>query len=249
MKAPAAPVAVLGFDTATEDTAVALLRAEAPHELLCERVVGTPPGERPQHARALMPAIEDCVASAGGWERVALIAVGVGPGSFTGLRIGISTARALAQARGLPIAPVVSLAALARGPGGGPGPGGEPRLAVLDARRGEVFAALYASAGAPLWEPVVCPPDRLAERVAELDPAPLAVGDGALRFRRELEAAGARVLASQDEAHRIRAEQICLLGLEEEPKPPAAIEPIYLRRPDAELWRERDRDGRTDGLG
>ena len=240
---------MLGLDTATEDTAVALVRREEPHELLCERVVATPPGERPQHATALLPAIEECVGSAGGWQRVTLIAAGVGPGSFTGLRIGIATARALAQARGLAIAPVVSLAALARGLDLSFRARDEMRLAALDARRGEVFAGLYGGCGRTLWEPFVCSPKSLAARVAELDHAPLAVGDGSLRFRDELASAGARVLAEEDEAHRISARQVCLLGLDEEPKPPATIEPIYLRRPDAELWRERDRSGRNDGRG
>lgn len=240
---------VLGIDTASEDTAVAVVTHAEPHELLCEHTVASPPGERPRHASALLPAVEECVRDAGGWDRVALIAVGVGPGSFTGLRIGISTARALAQGRGLAIAPVSSLAALARGLDASFAARDDARLAVLDARRGEVFAGLYGGEGEPIWAPFVCSPPRLAEQVADLAHPPLAGGDGSLRFRHELEAAGARVLADSDEAHRIQARQVCLLGLDEEPKPPAAIEPIYLRRPDAELWRERDRDGRADRPG
>ena len=74
--------------------------------------------------------------------RIDRIAVGVGPGSFTGLRIGIATARALAQARDIPLAPVGSLAALARGISRG-GRGRRPALPVFDARRGEAFAALF----------------------------------------------------------------------------------------------------------
>jgi len=248
MKASSAR-AVLGIDTATEDTAVAAVSHGQPHEPLWERLVRTLPGERPRHASELLPAVEECVGTAGGWERVGLIAVGVGPGSFTGLRIGISTARALAQGRGVAIAPVISLAALARGVDDGFADRDEARLAVLDARRGEVFAGLYGVNGGALWEPFVCGPETLAKRLAELDHSPLAVGSGSLRFRSELEAAGATVLADEDEAHQISARQVCLLGLDEEPKPPTAIEPVYLRRPDAELWRERDRSGRTDGRG
>lgn len=247
MGAPAR--AVLGIDTATEDTAVAVVERSEPRALLCERRIEAPEGGRPRHAQALLPAVEQCVRAAGGWERIESIAVGVGPGSFTGLRIGIATARALAQGRGATIAPVVSLAALARGLESSFASRDSGRLAVLDARRGEVFAALYGGTGETLWEPFVCAPKRLAERVAELAAPPLAGGDGSLRFRRELEAAGAKVLAEDDAGHRIQARQICLLGLDEEPKPPAAVEPIYLRRPDAELWRERDRGGRTDGRG
>ena len=90
---------ILGFDTATPDTAVAASNG-------AERVVG--PGEdgRPAHGRALLAAVEEVVAEAGGWDAVELIAVGIGPGSFTGVRIGVATARALAQSRGIPVAPV-----------------------------------------------------------------------------------------------------------------------------------------------
>ena len=89
------------------------------------------------------------------------IAVGVGPGTFTGLRIGVTTARALAQARALPLTGVSSLAALAAGIGER-----EPdraRLAALDARRDEAFAALFDPAGGELW-PACGRPARRARR-------------------------------------------------------------------------------------
>src|SRR5207247_3181774 len=132
--------------------------------------------------------------AAGGWDAVGLIAVGIGPGSFTGLRVGIATARALAQALAKPIAGVGTLESLARGIGEHAAAGGRARLAVLDARRGQAFAALFAPDGAALWQPLVATPEELAQRVRALGEPPLAAGDGSVRFRRELEAAGAEVL-------------------------------------------------------
>jgi tRNA threonylcarbamoyladenosine biosynthesis protein TsaB len=173
------------------------------------------------------------LAEGGGWSSVDRIAVGVGPGTFTGLRIGVSTARALAQARGIGLAGVSSLATLAAGV-----ETDRPRLAVLDAKRGEAFAALYGPAGEELWPAWVGAPDDLAERVRTLDSGPVAVGDGSVRFRDQLEAAGALVPADAEEVHRPQARHLCRLAAG---VPDAReIEPDYLRRPDAELWRDRD---------
>lgn len=200
-------------------------------------------GGRPRHATELLPAVERVVEAAGGWDRIGMIAVGVGPGAFTGLRIGVASARALAHGRGLPIAGVSSLAALAAGV---EGDAEAHRLALIDAKRGEAFAALYAAGGAALWEPTVAGPGELAGRVAELGHAVVAVGDGSLRFRDQLEAAGAAIPAVDHPAHRLRARHVCRLAREVDGASPETIEPMYLRRPDAELWRERDR-GRIPG--
>ena len=227
--------AVLGFDTATSELTVA---ATAGGEVLADRAVGPDADGRPRHATELLPALEAMLRELGGWERVERIAVGVGPGTFTGLRIGIATARALAQARGLGIAPVSSLAALAAGASGRDDAGA--RLAVLDARRSEVFAALHEPDGAELWPPWVGAPGELAERIAGLGTPPLAIGDGSVRFRDHLEAAGAEVPAGDDPIHRLRARHLCRLGEQARIRLPEEIKPNYLRRPDAELWRERD---------
>lgn len=226
--------AVLGLDTATPELTVALLRDG---ELAGERQVGPGPSGRPRHATELLPAVAALLGREREWGQVTKIAVGVGPGSFTGLRIGVAAARALALGRGLPLVGVSSLAALAAGIGGR----GADRLALIDARRGEVFGALYSAAGEELWEPFVSDPAALAARLAGHDRPVVAAGDGSLRFRGELEAAGVAVAAAGEAAHRLRARHICRLASGIEGGPPEAVEPIYLRRPDAELWRERDR--------
>jgi tRNA threonylcarbamoyladenosine biosynthesis protein TsaB len=232
--APPRELTVAGIDAATTDVAVAVTRGG---ELVREHWIAPEPGERPRHARELLPRLADAVDAAGGWAGVDLIGVGIGPGSFTGLRIGVATARALAQGLSKPIAPVVSLRALAAG-----APDGErPCLALIDARRGQVFGGLYSASGAELWPPFVAAPGDAAARLAEIDPRPLAVGDGSIRFRKEFEAAGAEVPHDGDEAHRLRARWICALAEQVTPARPEAIEPIYLRPPDAEVWRQRQR--------
>ncbi len=111
---------------------------------------------------------------------------------------------------------------------------------MLDARRGEVFAALFDPAGNQVWEPLVAAPAGLVERVSQLPGTPLAVGSGALRFRKELRTSGAEVLADSHPAHRVAAADVCALGAEAEAVDPDDAAPIYLRPPDAERWRERD---------
>jgi tRNA threonylcarbamoyladenosine biosynthesis protein TsaB len=218
-------VILLGLDTATTATVAGVLRADGS---VVEVRDDPEPGVRPGHANRLLASAEEALERAGvGWEEVERLAVGVGPGSFTGLRIGIATARALAQARALPLVGVSSLEALARG-------AGEPPLvlAVLDARRGEAFAAAWRG-GAPVLAAAALPPEALAERVRALPAPPLAVGDGAVRFRGPLEAAGALVPPDQDGVHRLRAEHVCRLGAAGKPTDRDALLPDYLREPDA----------------
>jgi tRNA threonylcarbamoyladenosine biosynthesis protein TsaB len=225
--------AILGIDTATAAAAVAVTRDT---ELVDERRAGPGEGGRPEHATMLLAEVDAAVRSAGGWKEIGLIGIGVGPGTFTGLRIGIATARALAQARNLPLGPVSSLAALARGI---EGPPRRARLAAIDARRNEIFAGLYDVAGAAIWEPFVAAPEQVASRVSELPEPPLAAGDGSLRFREQLEAAGVEIPPAADPAHLMAARHVCALAAEAEPVRFEHVKPIYLRRPDAEVWRER----------
>jgi tRNA threonylcarbamoyladenosine biosynthesis protein TsaB len=181
----------------------------------------------PAHAAELMPAVADAMERAGvDWTDLDAIAVGIGPGTFTGLRIGIATARALATAAELPLRRVSSLAAL------GAGIEGVVRLPLIDARRGEVFAALYEGER-EFWPPLVMPPDELIEQLGNAAVIPVAAGDGSLRFRGMLEAAGIPVVPDHSQAHVVSALQICRLGEGAPDEPPEAVLPEYLREPDA----------------
>jgi tRNA threonylcarbamoyladenosine biosynthesis protein TsaB len=105
-------------------------------------------------------------------------------------------------------------------------------LAAIDARRGEAFAAAWAD-GRELLAPVALGPAALAERVAALPRPVLAVGDGSVRFRDELERAGAEVPADGSAAHRVLAVQVCRLGAEGRPAERDLLVPDYRREPDA----------------
>jgi tRNA threonylcarbamoyladenosine biosynthesis protein TsaB len=116
------------------------------------------------------------------------------------------------------------------------------RLAVLDARRGEAFAALFSPSGERVWGPWVGRPEQLGDRLDERSGAVLAGGSGAIRFRGELEDRGAEVPEDRDAAHRVSAANVCRVatGAGTAGQPDEPLVPIYLRAPDAERWRERD---------
>lgn len=228
---------VLGIDTATAATGVCVLRdyGEAFEVLPAPPAAAAPPG----HARELMPAVIACLERAGlDGPQLDAIGVGVGPGTFTGLRIGVASARALAGAWSLDLRPVSSLAALAAGLAeAGALPEGDAAargsvLSLIDARRGEVFAALF-EAGVERWPPFAAAPEAVAGRVAEAGLNPLAVGDGSVRFRDALEAVGIRVAPDGSRAHVVRGLSICRLAGRAEPAPPEAVVPDYIRSPDA----------------
>ncbi len=229
---------ILAMDTATADTVVGIA-VDGRGEIELRR--GVADHGRPDHSAALLELVAQAIGDAGAWESVKAIAVGVGPGTYTGLRIGIATARALAQARALGLIGISTLEALARGIGEA-APERE-RLALIDARRKEVFAALYDQSGVVLWEPFVAGPEELGRRLAERESMPLAAGDGSLRFREELEAVNVEIMPGTAPAHRIAARHLSAIAAGVEPGPPERITPVYLRRPDAEIWREqRDRN-------
>jgi tRNA threonylcarbamoyladenosine biosynthesis protein TsaB len=187
----------------------------------------------------LLEEIERAAAAAGGWQEVDLIAAGLGPGSFTGVRIALATAMGLAASSDLPTAGVstldaIGLALAASSAGEADG------LVVLDARRGELFVALYSGSGECLWGPTLAAPGELAERVGER-PRPLrAAGSGALGFRKELARRGVEIPSDADPVHRVAARQICALAVTGKLRGAGPLSPIYLRPPDAVRWRERD---------
>jgi tRNA threonylcarbamoyl adenosine modification protein YeaZ len=191
---------ILAFDTAT-DVATSALVSDG--EVL---------GERTSRAVTVLEDIDALLRQASArTTEIEAIAVGVGPGSFTGVRVGLATARGLALALGIPVAGVSTLDALAAG-----APGAVP---VVDARRGEIFVLED--------EPRVLAPGEL-----RLAPGTLCVGSGAVRYRSLLAAAGAEVPPDQDERHLPRARFHAQLARDFGPA--EAVEPMYLRVPDAD---------------
>jgi tRNA threonylcarbamoyladenosine biosynthesis protein TsaB len=218
-------VTILGFDTSTAASTAAVMQDDG------QVVESAPPparlAERPAHATELLPAISDVMERADvTFGDLEAIAVGVGPGTFTGLRIGVATARALAKANGLPVRAVSSLAALADGITGA------WRLPLIDAKRGEVYAALFEG-GEERWPPVVLGIDALLERLRDASATPLAAGDGSLRFRDQLEAAGVALAPAESPLHVVSAGHLCRCAIGAPDVEPEQVVPNYLREPDA----------------
>ncbi len=229
---------VLGLDTATPATSVALLAGGERGErdgVYAHRLHVPASGERPGHATHLLLLVEQVLEETGaGWSDVDRLVVGTGPGTFTGLRIGIATARALAQARGLLLLGSSTLEALAAAARREDEEPERPVLAMIDARRGEAFASAWSDAR-ELLRPAALGPEGLVARVGDLPGSPLAVGDGAVRFRSDLARAGAIVPEDDSPLHTVDAAFHCLRALRLEASSVHAVLPDYLRLPDAEL--------------
>jgi tRNA threonylcarbamoyladenosine biosynthesis protein TsaB len=234
---------VLGFDTATRATAVALCGTGSDERF--EARDDPTPGARPGHGSLLLPLVARVMAEAGAaWADIDRIAVGVGPGTFTGLRIGIATARALAIARGLPLVGVSTLESVAlTAASSAAARDAEIILAVLDARRREVFAAAWRRTGdrlgERLLEPVAIAPDALGDWLTEHRAAALAVGDGAVEFRGVLERSGTAIPDDGSGLHKVTAITHCVLARELDPRAPDDVRPEYIRLPDAEVARRQ----------
>jgi tRNA threonylcarbamoyladenosine biosynthesis protein TsaB len=229
---------ILALDTATPATVVGVAGADG--ALLAQRRHDPAAGERPGHTQQLLPLAQAALAEAGAaWADVTRIGAGVGPGTFTGIRIGVATARALAQGLDAETVAIPTLDALALGAreamGATAGAPDRPNvLAILDARRGEAFVAAWAAGGARLLAPAAWRPEQLAS-VRDLAPGSwLAAGDGAVRFRAELEAADVAVAPDDADLHRVSAGALCRLAAEASPVARDALVPEYVRAPDAE---------------
>jgi tRNA threonylcarbamoyl adenosine modification protein YeaZ len=198
-------VLVLALDTATPTLVVGLARwsADAAGAVLAERAV--PSGNR--HAELLTPTIRQVLADAGrGVADLDAVVTGLGPGPFTGLRVGIVTAAALGDALQVPVHGVCSLDAIGSG----------ARSVITDARRKEVHWAVYDAAGRRVGGPGV-------DRPEEAPVTGPVVGD--VRFAERL---GRPVSAAEVTTAGLLRAAAPLLG-----GPSAPLEPLYLRRPDA----------------
>jgi tRNA threonylcarbamoyladenosine biosynthesis protein TsaB len=246
---------ILAFDTATRATAVAVCETRDARGAGAGAGAGPrearddpPAGRRPNHMTRLMPLIVDLLDEAGwSWTDIERIAVGVGPGTFTGLRIGISTARALARSLSCPLVGVSTLQSLALNLDRA-APDAEPDavVAVLDARRWEAFAAAWsvergatgsgqATLGRELLAPRALAPTDLAALLPQLGKRPLVLGEGAIEFREILLSAGALNPGDASDAHRVTAANHCRLAEGAPGATPDQVHPEYLRLPDAEI--------------
>jgi len=200
-------VLVLALDTATPTLVAGLARWTSGDriEVLAERAV--PSGNR--HAELLTPAIRDVLADAGvGMSDLEAVVTGLGPGPFTGLRVGVVTAVTLADARGLPVVGVCSLDAIGSG----------ARTVVTDARRKEIYWATYAADGSRLAGPSV-------DKPADVTPPEPIVGDPAFAERLGVPVVPADVTT----AGLVWAASPQLA----DPSSAGQLVPLYLRRPDA----------------
>ncbi len=234
---------VVGIETSTPQTSVAI---GTDREILAHTMVA---GAARQEA--VTPALERLLAATGlVLAQVGAVAVGIGPGLFTGLRTGVATAKTLAQVLGVPIVGLVSLDALAYAVRYT-----HKRIAaVIDARRGEVFFAVYRPVPGGVVrqsEYHVASPDHL---VADLQAQPgevLCVGNGAILYRDEITGLGARVeFASPTAAH---PQAACLVELavprflREEHDRLFDVVPMYMRKSDAEIAWDLRREPRDWG--
>jgi tRNA threonylcarbamoyladenosine biosynthesis protein TsaB len=193
-------VLILALDTATAVATSALVRD------------GAVLGERASVAIRVLEDVDTLLREAGVEPRdLDAIVVGTGPGSFTGVRLGLGAVRGLAFALDLPVAGVSTLAALAAG--------APDALPVIDAKRREVFVEQDGS--------IVALPAAAFEA-----PGRTCVGDGALRYRAHLEETGAIVPPEDDERHVPRAR--FHVALARDFGPAERVEPVYVRAPDAD---------------
>ena len=230
---------ILAIETATPSVSVAL---GGPDGVVASFHLSS--GARDQrHAETLVPAIQFLTRQSGvALDSLEAVAVDVGPGLFTGLRVGVASAQALAQALGLGVVGGSSLELLAypfRQWHGG------LVASVVDARRNEVYFALFRPSGSHLEQlspPAVAPPEELSSVLHQRPERCLAVGDGALRYASTLERQGKVELAGRDSAYpqaRALVELSWPRVQRHEMVGPGGVRVLYLRKADAEVNYER----------
>jgi tRNA threonylcarbamoyladenosine biosynthesis protein TsaB len=230
---------VLAVETSTTTGSIALVDEDGVRVEITHGLEST-------HSDRILAAVDQSLREAG----VTLsdlqgLAVSVGPGSFTGLRIGLATVKGLAEAHPLPLVAVSTLEALAMNAPSGP----LPVCPVLDARKGEVYGALYAwdpeaTGTEECWRTLVpegaYPPEALARRVAEAAGEAVLLGEGARVYRDVFAGAlGRRARFCRGPAHQPRAAWVGWLGLARLGaglvEDAVSLVPRYLRPSEAEL--------------
>lgn len=228
---------ILGITTSTAQVGCAI----GGHEGILGSIHSTR-GRR--HAETLTPAIQHLLRQARlDISDIGAIAVDVGPGMFTGLRVGVASAKGLSYARRLPMIGVPSLDLLAF-----PLRHTSRRIVcAIDAGRGELFHASYRHVPGGIQrvsEPEVASPADLASDLVATNDEILLVGDGALRHHDEFADLNRVELADQGMAYPHAGSLVQLAhakALREDFVAPGGVEPLYLRKPDAEInWSTRD---------
>lgn len=228
---------LLAIDTATLVSSVALAE---PKKIVAELTINN----KKTHSELLMPHIEQLLAmSQFDKTDITAIAVSIGPGSFTGLRIGLATAKALAYAWRIPLVGVPTLTAQAYSC---PAPG-VWLCPLLDAQKGNVYQALYRWESGQLQEvqspQVTHHQDVIARLLQEKQPV-LLLGEGALLFAQAIGEAGPPLYIAPPHVLISRAATVALLGQDMLAQgichDPMTLEPLYIRRSEAEvLWEQR----------
>jgi tRNA threonylcarbamoyladenosine biosynthesis protein TsaB len=235
---------ILGIDTATAQVGCALGGNEGP-------LASFHVARGRHHAETLVPAIDFiCRQAQLSLSEVSVVAVDIGPGLFTGLRVGVATAKALATALRIPVIGLTSLDLLSYPERRS----GRLIAAVVDARRGEVFWALYRSVPGGvqrLTEYAVSPPAKVASELMARGEETLAVGDGACRYAKVF--AEASQVEIGDLGHKYPSAAMLVelahpVALREQFIHPSELSPLYLRKADVRInWEHRG--GRHQPVG
>ena len=235
---------ILALDTTTRDGSVAVSRDDT--------VIAVVHGDGSRtHGERLPGEIERALATAGVAPRsLDLLAVASGPGAFTGLRIGLAAMQGLAMVLGAPVVGVSALDALASASWPALEAPHDTRLVTwMDAQREEVFGAEYVAATDAAdfpwrqrWEPIVEAPQAILARLGDPQPGVVFAGYGAQKYRAEIETWSNAICQIIDPPQAL-APVIAAVGLRLAARglagPPHALQPLYVRRPDAELERLR----------